>query len=146
MSRMRLIGKFWLIPLVVIPLCIHAQEVEHAPTVEQCRADQRLWLSELEGPPGPPASIGSIGYPELLKRSDEMHACRAIDPDFEDQYYNTMAEFAFARVVRLEAFLRFHKLYDQFVAEEAQGRGRYRRQSQSPSTGHPVSSRQNLSQ
>jgi len=24
------------------------QEVKHAPTVEQCRADQRLWLSEAE--------------------------------------------------------------------------------------------------
>jgi hypothetical protein len=129
MSKLRLsIGLGLVLSLVGIAPAVQAQQ--HAPTAEQCRADQRLWLSELEGPPGPPASIGSIGYPELLKRSDEMYACRAVDPDFEHQYYNAMAEFAFARAVRLEAFLRFHKLYDQFVTEDAQGRGRYRSQSQ----------------
>jgi len=116
------IRKFWLLLLVLIPLYTHAQEVEHAPSVEQCRADRWLWLWELEGPPGPPANIGSIGYPELLKRSDEMHACRAVDPDYEHQYYNVMSEIAFARIVRLEAFLRHHNLYDQFVAEDARGK------------------------
>jgi hypothetical protein len=25
-----------------------AGQVEHAPTVEQCQADQRLWLAEIE--------------------------------------------------------------------------------------------------
>jgi hypothetical protein len=25
-----------------------AQEVKHAPTIEQCRADQRLWWDQLE--------------------------------------------------------------------------------------------------
>jgi len=45
-------NKLWPLLLLVIPLqSIHAQD-QHAPTVEQCRADQRLWLSELEGPQG----------------------------------------------------------------------------------------------
>jgi hypothetical protein len=51
-----------------------------------------------------------------------MHACRAVDPDYEHQYYNVMSEIAFARIVRLEAFLRHHNLYDQFVAEDARGK------------------------
>jgi hypothetical protein len=37
---------------------ISSQEVKHAPTVEQCRADQRLWLSKLESDNG----VVSIGY------------------------------------------------------------------------------------
>jgi len=113
MSKLRLsVGLGLLLSLVVTAPAVWPQEVQHAPTVEQCRADQRLWLSELEGPPGPPASIGSIGYPELLKRSDEMYACRAVDPDFEHQYYNVMGEIAFARVVRLDG--------SSFTKEEAE--------------------------
>jgi len=34
--------------LIAVPAI--GQEVEHAPTVAQCQADQRLWLSKLEGP------------------------------------------------------------------------------------------------
>jgi hypothetical protein len=79
-------------------------------------------LLELEGPPGPPVNTSSIGYTELLERSDEMYACRGVDPDFAYQYYNVMSEIAFARVVRLEAFLRHHNLYDQFVAADARGK------------------------
>jgi len=41
----------WLLLAIAVPLqFIHAQEVKHAPTVEQCRADQRLWLPKLEDP------------------------------------------------------------------------------------------------
>jgi hypothetical protein len=40
--------KLWLLLLMVTPLqLIHAQEVKHAPTVAQCRADQKLWFSKL---------------------------------------------------------------------------------------------------
>jgi hypothetical protein len=51
-----------------------------------------------------------------------MYACRGVDSDFAHQYYNVMGEIPFARVVRLEAFLRHHNLYDQFVAEDARGK------------------------
>jgi hypothetical protein len=38
--------KLWLLLLMVTPLqLVYSQEVHHAPTVDQCRADQELWLS-----------------------------------------------------------------------------------------------------
>jgi len=30
---------------------VHSQQVHHAPTVEQCRDDQRLWLSQINEQP-----------------------------------------------------------------------------------------------
>jgi hypothetical protein len=52
------------------------QEVEHAPTVEQCRADQRLWLSKLEDPSGTLPRYLTLG-----SWSREMAECRSVDPD-----------------------------------------------------------------
>ena len=43
--------NFWPLLLLLIPdQLIRAQQVQHAPTIEQCHADQRLWLSKLEEP------------------------------------------------------------------------------------------------
>jgi hypothetical protein len=40
--------KLWALILIVISLHpIYSQEVKHAPTVEQCRADQKLWFSKI---------------------------------------------------------------------------------------------------
>jgi hypothetical protein len=41
--------KLWLLLVMVMPLqLVHSQQVKHAPTVEQCRANQQLWLSKLQ--------------------------------------------------------------------------------------------------
>ena len=54
------------------------QEVKHAPTVEQCRADQRLWLSKLgTNVPAPNT--------ELDNWLIEMGYCKKVDPAFEDR-------------------------------------------------------------
>ena len=45
-------NKLWLLLVGTPPQLIHAQEVKHAPTVEQCRADQKLWLSMAGGSRG----------------------------------------------------------------------------------------------
>lgn len=43
-------NKLWLLLVMVTPpQLIHAQEVKHATTVEQCRADRKLWLSMVGG-------------------------------------------------------------------------------------------------
>ena len=40
---------FWLLGFLFGSFnSLWSQEVQHAPTVEQCRADQRLWLHDLE--------------------------------------------------------------------------------------------------
>ena len=85
----------WLLLAIAVPLqLIHAQEVKYAPTVEQCRADQRLWLSKLEQP-------NSIGIPNVDDALGEIFA---------------------VMVRRLVGFLERHNLMDQFLGEDAQGK------------------------
>jgi hypothetical protein len=44
-----MMDKLWPLLVLVIPFqSIHAQEVKHAPMVEQCRADRNLWLPKLK--------------------------------------------------------------------------------------------------
>jgi hypothetical protein len=53
--------KLWLLLAIALPVQpIHAQEVKHAPTVEQRRADQRLWRSKLDQAPIPSRSQMSV--------------------------------------------------------------------------------------
>jgi len=104
--------------VLVFVSAVCSQEVRHAPTVEQCRADQRLWLSKLESE----NSVASIGYKELNGWSQEMFECRSVDPEFHNRYYNTAAEIAFEKIIRLEGFLDRHNIYNKFMAEDAQGK------------------------
>src|SRR5215831_1922665 len=97
---------------------VHSQEVQHAPTVEQCRADQRLWFSRLEDE----GSVKDVGYKELRSWGIEMGDCERVDPDFYIRYSNTGAEIAYAILMRLEHFLYRHNLRYQFYAEDAQGK------------------------
>jgi hypothetical protein len=90
-----------------------------APTVEQCRTDQELWLSKLEA-----ESIVLIDFRELSDWSREMRQCMGLDQKFEDRYYNTVAEANFAKATRFANFLDRHNLYEQFLTEDAQGKGR----------------------
>jgi hypothetical protein len=112
--------KLWLLLVMVTAFqLIHAQEVKHAPTVEQCRADQELWLSKLDA-----ESILLIDFRELNDWSREMRQCMGVDRKFEDRYYNTVAEANFAKARRFANFLDRHNLYEQFLTEDAQGKGR----------------------
>ena len=98
----------------------HLQEVKHAPTIEQCHADQRLWLSKLESEP----SIVSVSFKELHGWLGEMMECKSVDQPSRDLYYNVAAEISSEQLLRMQYFLDRHHLYDQFVAEDTQGKRR----------------------
>jgi hypothetical protein len=107
--------KLWLLLLMVIPLqLIHSQELKTRPTVEQCRADHKLWLSKLEEAPD------SARYFELNDWASAMLDCITVDPSFQFQYLNLAAEAHAEINRRFELFLVRHHLYDQFVAEDKQ--------------------------
>jgi hypothetical protein len=113
--------KLWLLLAIAVPLqFIHAQEVKHAPTVEQCRADEKLWMSKR----GDDAAVVDITYGELDGWIAKMYECQTVDPGNRVQYYNMQSELAVRQVMRLEKFIRRHNLWDQFLAEDAQGKGR----------------------
>ena len=103
--------------------------MQHAPTVEQCRADQKLWFSrisddakaeEAEGLREPVAH--SISFQQLTFLTLEMHDCARIDPEFKKEYYQTSGDAAVTADNRLVHFLYRHNLNQQFLAEDAQGK------------------------
>jgi hypothetical protein len=56
-------NKLWLLLVMVTPLqLIHSQEVKHAPSVAQCRADRKLRLSMVRGSR---AGVTNVSYKEL---------------------------------------------------------------------------------
>jgi hypothetical protein len=92
---------------------------DHAPTVEQCRADQRLWAAQLDGSP---ETVSSLTYYQLNDRMAEMADCVAIDDVRAVLYSETGARFNMRQMVRLRDFVKRHELYDQFIAEDAAGK------------------------
>ena len=119
-------NKLWLL-LLVIPYpyqSIHAQEVEQAPTVPQCQADQRLWRSKLDQALVP-SRVKDVSFMELVNWYTEMKDCISVDPDHRTDYLVTLSLVDTTQYTRLVNFLGRHDLtWDQFLAEDAQGKGR----------------------
>jgi hypothetical protein len=103
--------------LLLLLSSLPAQEVEHAPTVEQCRADQRLWLAKIEGPSGT-----LPGYLTLVSWSHEMGECTSVDPDNHALYFNVVGEIGSEELIRLEHFLDRHALLEKFIEEDKAGK------------------------
>ena len=55
--------------ILATPMCLLAQE--HAPTVEQCRADAAVWVK---------ADVKTPTMKELWARCREMNQCTDVDP------------------------------------------------------------------
>jgi hypothetical protein len=66
MKRLLILGIFVLVAV--------GQDVQHAPTVAQCQADQRLWSSEIIDDTYPKPDIDV-----LQKWTREMRDCRKVD-------------------------------------------------------------------
>jgi hypothetical protein len=94
-------------------------QVEHAPTVAQCQADQRLWLSKVEDE-SPTADLPS--YSVLFAWGKEMSDCEEVDHENHLKYYNTKTEITYARLTRLSDFLGRHDLWSKFLEEDAAGK------------------------
>ena len=105
------------VALFVPSLPAAQDQVEHAPTVAQCQADQRLWLSRLENDSYQLPTYGVIdGW------RHEMFECVKVDPRNQQTYYNTMSEATTAQLVRLRKFLDRRNLFAEFLQEDAAGK------------------------
>jgi hypothetical protein len=94
---------------------VKAQTVEHAPTVEQCRADQALWYSQLSHPK-------NILFKTLEGYRTEMGACSVVDSnDYFVKYFEVLALIDAELRDRLEHFMTRHNLVNQFAEEDAAG-------------------------
>jgi hypothetical protein len=110
--------KLWPLLLRLIPFqSIHAQEVQHTPTVSQCRADQNSWLAKMMA-----MDIADVSYKELIGRLNEMGDCARLDPERYNDYLRTQALLGVHMSQRETNFIHRHNLWDQFLAEDAQGK------------------------
>ena len=100
--------------LSITPLCAQ----DHAPTVEQCRADQRLWLVQSDDK----EHVKGLSFAQINDRMIEMANCVAVDRDRAIMYSETGGRFANQETIRLLDFIRRHDLADQFWAEDAAGK------------------------
>jgi hypothetical protein len=117
---------FWpLLLFVILHQSTYALEVKHAPTVDQCRADQKLWFSKLDpgadivGTAADP--LANVSFRELNGWLQEMIDCHIVDPEFSVEYNNNAGEIAGEKFSRVEHFLQRHHLYGQFRVEDVQG-------------------------
>lgn len=96
------------------------QEVEHAPTVAQCQADQALWLSKIEEDHG----TDDVTILTLQAWQKEMRQCQAVDQANHSKYYNTWGEALAEESLREYKFIVRHGLMDKLLAEDAAGQRR----------------------
>jgi len=100
-----------------------AQDVQHAPTVEQCRADVRLWRSQDKGS----NAFNDLTARQLISSAGEMQQCAAVDPYLGgpsgkgEVYWNMSAELHETVSLRYNHFLARHNLMQQFADEDANG-------------------------
>ena len=107
--------KVWLLLVIVAPLqFIHAQ-VQHALTVEQCQADQKLVLSRLNS-----NERTLVTYKEGYGWFLEMQDCLSVDPENQARYYNTMSETSAMLNTKVRSYLERQSM------ESVHGRGRTR--------------------
>ena len=96
------------------------QAVEHAPTVEQCRADRAYWMSKIEQPDG--KGTNDVVFETLRGWQSEMSKCEVVDPENYGKYYNAGSEAIAESASRTLAFISRHNLVNQFLDEDAAGK------------------------
>jgi hypothetical protein len=111
-GNMRRLLFSWLILAVSL-----TGQVEHAPTVAQCQADQRLWdfklLHEREKLPD---------VTMLQKWNTELRDCLTIDPPTQLQYIVTTDEIDAETLLRTIHYLERHNMMADFKTEDAAGK------------------------
>jgi hypothetical protein len=111
-----LMAKRRLITLAVTVLATSlVGQVEHAPTVAQCQADQRLWIDEIENRGTHLKYVTIDGW--LLEMGD----CDKVDPKNHSNYHSTEAEIVAEEALRMEGFIQRHSLWNKFIAEDSAG-------------------------
>ena len=102
--------------LLLLPAASLGQD--HAPTTQQCQADQRFWFGQVDTP----AEISKLSFRELQQRAEEMHKCNAVDAANVHYYQATRELLHFEQMHRLEHFLERHNLMGKFLAEDDAGK------------------------
>lgn len=113
---------------ILIAHPVFGQEIQHAPTVAQCQADQRLWQSQASEyfhtakiPDVKNTVVLNLTAIELLARSMEMSDCYKVDSENVKMYSLTQCTYAQLFSERATNYLKRHDLMKQFFDEDAAG-------------------------
>ena len=109
--------KFIVVGFLLLAVSSIVGQSEDVLTAEQCQADQRLWLSQLED-----SNFKLPSYDTVANWHREMIACETVDPGNSFKYYNTQSEIASDKSNRLKHFLDRHGLWKQFEQEDLEGK------------------------
>ena len=94
-----------------------SQTIQHAPSIQQCRADQSVWLNQLETD----GNLPSVNARTLYEWAHEMEQCQQVDSLNLWKYQTTESESHIAFSRRLMSFVQRHNLWAQFVREDQAG-------------------------
>jgi hypothetical protein len=81
----------WIAVALLLLTTLVAQD--HAPTLKQCQADQKLWWEQLDSGSD---EISTLTVTKLNQRSDEMTKCGVVDTDRIAAYDRTAASLQLA--------------------------------------------------
>ncbi len=117
-----------LLPKITVGLCVFlllaatpSLGQDHAPTVAQCQADQRLWASDLyDG--NVKEAVSKLSFQTLQIRVSEMGDCVFVDEERAQHYANLGGSYGLVMAKRLKNFVERHDLTAQFLAEDAAGK------------------------
>jgi hypothetical protein len=109
-----------------------ANQIEHAPTPEQCRADADAWgiptpalfvNTEQQFNPFTSGVAGARGLTAnvLNARTRELSQCMRTDRPNSTRYAEANRAYAIAQLIRMENYMKRHDLISQFLAEDEQG-------------------------
>jgi hypothetical protein len=97
------------------------QEIHHAPTAEQCKADATVWFNQHLITP---TVDDALSFRELSARESEMADCLdVLEPSSTERNHAYEVGTSYGLIIgkRETNFLKRHNLIQQFEKEDAQG-------------------------
>lgn len=70
----------------IVAASFPAPSQDHAPTVAQCQADEKVWGMQTEESGAFPPGTANLSLDDLLERSEEMSSCIAVDRSHRESY------------------------------------------------------------
>jgi hypothetical protein len=104
--------------VLLFPVSNSTQEVEYAPTVDQCQAAQAVLLSKMESGHG----LEDVTVSTLHNWGQEMRKCAIVDELNYVKYKETQVNAVSMIATREFEFIKRHGLLKQFQNEDATGR------------------------
>jgi hypothetical protein len=102
-------------------IAVAGQEVPHAPTAEQCKADATVWFNQHLVTP---TVDDALSFRELSAREKEMADCLdVLEPSSTDRRHAYEVGTSYGLMIgkREANFLKRHNLIRQFEKEDANG-------------------------